>query len=121
MKGKAEDPSTYRGLQIGSTLCKIMVMVIINRLKYWYEKQLLDQQQGFRPRRGTADGILFAKSVQQITHRMEKPTFLLFVDLSAAFDKVERSWLFKDAIKPNDTLYHHFDITLLNHPYLKPH
>ena len=26
---------------------------------------------------------------------MEKPTFLLFVDLSAAFDKVERSWLFK--------------------------
>ena len=95
MKGKAEDPSTYRGLQIGSTLCKIMVMVIINRLKYWYEKQLLDQQQGFRPRRGTADGILFAKSVQQITHRMEKPTFLLFVDLSAAFNKVERSWLFK--------------------------
>ena len=32
-KGKAEDPSTYRGLQIGSLLCKIMVMIIINRLK----------------------------------------------------------------------------------------
>ena len=70
-------------------------MVIINRLKYWYEKQLLDQQQGFRLGRGTADGILFAKSIQQITNRMEKPTFLLFVDLTAAFDKVERSWLFK--------------------------
>ena len=42
-KGKISDPSSYRGLQIGSTLCKIMMMIIINRLKTWYEKQLLDQ------------------------------------------------------------------------------
>ena len=53
-KGKISDPSSYRGLQIGSTLCKIMMMIIINRLKTWYNKQLLDQQQGFRSERGTA-------------------------------------------------------------------
>jgi len=94
-KGKAEDPSTYRGLQIGSLLCKIMVMIIINRLKNWYEEQLSDQQQGFRPGRGTSDGIFFVKSVQQITNKMKKPAFLLFVDLTAAFDKVERKWLFE--------------------------
>ena len=94
-KGKAEDPSTYRGLQIGSLLCKIMVMIIINRLKSWYEEQLSNQQQGFRPGRGTADGIFFVKSVQQITNKMKKPAFLLFVDLTAAFDKVERKWSFE--------------------------
>ena len=94
-KGKAEDASTYRGLQIGSSLCKIMVMIIIHRLQSWYEQQLLDQQQGFRPGRGTTDGIFIAKSIQQITNKMKKPTYLLFVDLTAAFDHVERSWLFQ--------------------------
>ena len=94
-KGKIEDPETYRGLQIGSSLCKIMVVILINRMKQWYEKQLLDQQQGFRMARGTTDGIFVAKNVQMITNKMKKPTFALFVDLSAAFDHVERSWLFK--------------------------
>ena len=94
-KGKSDDPETYRGLQIGSTMCKIMIVMIINRLKQWYEKQLLDQQQGFRTARGTTDGIFVAKRVQQITNKMKKPVYALFVDLSAAFDHVERSWLFK--------------------------
>ena len=70
-------------------------MIIIDRLKTWYEKQLLDQQQGFRSARGTTDGIFVAKSVQQITSKMKKPTYVLFIDLTAAFDHVERSWLFK--------------------------
>ena len=94
-KGKASDPSAYRGLQVGSTLCKILMMLIINRLKTWYEAQLLDQQQGFRCWRGTTDGIFIVKSLQQITNKMKKPTYLLFVDLTAAFDHVERDWLFQ--------------------------
>ena len=94
-KGHHDDPSTYRGLQIGSSLCKIIIVIIIDRLKTWYEKQLLDQQQGFRSARGTTDGIFVAKSVQQITSKMKKPTYVLFIDLTAAFDHVERSWLFK--------------------------
>ena len=94
-KGKVDDPKTYRGLQIGSSLCKILIVIILNRLKAWYESQLTDQQQGFRSGRGTTDGIYVAKRVQQITDKMKKPTFVLFVDLTAAFDHVERSWLFK--------------------------
>ena len=104
-KGKVEDPKTYCGLQIGSSLCKILIFVIINRLKTWYESQLQDQKQGFRSGRGTTDGIYVAKRVQQITDKMKKPTFVLFVDLTAAFDHVERSWLFKSIHKrlKNDT------------------
>ena len=94
-KGKATDPTTYRGIQVGSSLCKILITLIINRLKNWYEEQLMDQQQGFRSARGTTDGIFIAKSIQQITDKMKKPTPILFVDLTAAFDHVERSWLFK--------------------------
>ena len=94
-KGKADDPKTYRALQIGSSLCKILVIIIINRLREWYENQLVDQQQGFRSARGTTDGIFVAKRVQQITDKMKMPAPILFVDLTAAFDHVERSWLFK--------------------------
>ena len=94
-KGSAKDPTTYRGIQIGSTLCKIMAIMIMNRIRKWYELQLLDQQQGFRSGRGTADGIFIVKRIQQITDKMRKPVFLLFIDLTAAFDHVVREWLFK--------------------------
>ena len=83
------------GLQIGSTLCKIMMIIILNRIKSWCNSQLLDQQQGFRQGRGTTDGICIIKRVQQITEKMKIPAFVLFVDLTAAFDRVIRPWLFK--------------------------
>lgn len=94
-KGTYDDPTAYRGLQIGSSLCKILTIIVINRIKDWYEKQLSDQQQGFRSSRGTTDGIFITKRIQQISHKMKKPLYLLFVDLTAAFDKIEREWLFK--------------------------
>ena len=46
-------------------------MIIINRIKVWYEMQLLDQQQGFRTARGTTDGIFVVKAVQQITNKIK--------------------------------------------------
>ena len=94
-KGKLSDPATYRELQIGSTLCKIMMIIILNRIKSWYNSQLLDQQQGFRQGRGTTDGMYIIKRIQQITEKMKMPAFVLFVDLTAAFDHVIRPWLFK--------------------------
>ena len=94
-KGKADDPTTYRALQIGSTLCKLMVIIIISRIHDWYEKQLLDQQQGFRRGRGTTDGLFLAKSLQQIAKKTGKEINILFVDLTAAFDHVNRRWLFR--------------------------
>ena len=72
-----------------------MVIMIIARINTWYEAQLLDQQQGFRTGRGTTDGIFVAKALHQITKRMGKETYVLFVDLTAAFDHIDRRWLFK--------------------------
>ena len=94
-KGSAEDPATYRGLQIGSTLCKVLIILIINRLKSWYEAQLLDQQQGFRKGRGCTDGLFQIKNIQQIALKSKKQVPLIFIDLTAAFDHINRDWLFK--------------------------
>ena len=35
------------------------------------------------------------KRVQQITDRKKQPLYLLFVDLTAAYDHIPRSWLFQ--------------------------
>ena len=45
-KREKKDPKAYRGLQVGGTLCKILIIIIINRMSCWYEQQLTDQQQG---------------------------------------------------------------------------
>ena len=94
-KGSIDDPEAYRALQIGSSLCKILVVIIIKRLNTWYDKQLLDQQQGFRAGRGTNDGIFRLKRIQQITSKTKTQVYALFIDLSAAFDHINRKWLFK--------------------------
>ena len=90
-----DDPTKYRGISIGSTVCKIIINIILKRLRPWYESQLSDEQNGFRQNRGTTDGIFTLKRVQQITHRKLQPLYLLFVDLTAAFDHIPRRWLFK--------------------------
>lgn len=93
-KGSKNDPLNYRGLSIGSTLCKLITNITLDRLQPWYEAQLTDAQNGFRKNRGTTDGIYGLKRVQQITNRKQQPLFLLFVDLTAAFDHIPRNWLF---------------------------
>ena len=72
-KEKATDHKAYRALQIGSTLCKILVLIILERLRKWYDDNLLDQQQGFRPNRGTNDGIFLVKRLQQIANKTTQP------------------------------------------------
>ena len=64
-KGRRDDPAAYRALQIGSSLCKVMVVIIIERIKTWYECQLLDCQHGFRSGRSTVDGIYNLKRMHQ--------------------------------------------------------
>ncbi|XP_066925162.1 uncharacterized protein [Clytia hemisphaerica] len=76
-KGSKNDPSKYRGLSIGSTICKLLVNIILERLRPWYDAQLTDEQNGFRQNRGTTDGIFILKQIQQITDRKKQPLFLL--------------------------------------------
>ena len=97
-KGSKSDPSRYRGLSIGSTLCKLIINIILERIRPWYEAQLSEEQNGFRKNRGTTDGIYSLKRAHQILNRKKQPLFLLFVDLTAAFDHIPRKYLF-DSIR----------------------
>ena len=93
-KGSKKDATKYRGLSIGSTICKLIVNIILSRLQPWYETQLSDEQDGFRLNRGTTDGIYNIKRIQQISNRKMQPLYLAFIDLSVAFDHIPRKWLY---------------------------
>ena len=81
-------------------MCKILVVIIINRIKLWYEAELQDQQ-GFNKDseedvvQPTTDGMYHLKIIHQITAIMKNPAYLAFIDLTAAFDHVIRPWLFQ--------------------------
>ena len=93
-KGSKKDATKYRGLSIGSTICKLIVNIILSRLQPWYETQLSDEQNGFRLNRGTTDGIYNIKRIQQISNRKMQPLYLAFIDLSVAFDHIPHKWLY---------------------------
>ena len=71
-KGSTTDPSKYRGLSIGSTLWKLIIIILV-QIRPWYEAQ---------------------PNIES-----EKTTFISVIcRTSAAFDHIPKKWLF-DAIR----------------------
>ena len=93
-KGSAKDPTKYRGITVSSVIGTVLVKIILKRLLPFYDMSLDEGQMGFRPNRGTTDGIYCLKRVQQWAVRQQKEVYCLMVDLSAAFDHLHRKWLF---------------------------
>ena len=107
-KGSRRDPNMYRGLSIGSSVCKVLIQIILKRLQKWYSLQISEYQNGFVQNRGCTDGVFIAKRIQQIAVSRQTKLHLLFVDLTAAFDTITRKWMF-DSIRmrfrdPNNIL-----------------
>ena len=75
-KGSKSDPKNYRTLQVGSILCKTLIILILNRFAEWYESQLLDFQNSFRKGRGTSDGIYITKIAQNIAYKTNREILL---------------------------------------------
>ena len=94
-KGSNKLAKNFRGLNIGSCVGKVVIAMILERLQQWYTSQLSYHQCGFRPGMGTTDAIYILKRTMQISVRKLEPLYLIFLDLSAAFDHVVRTWLFK--------------------------
>ena len=94
-KGNALDPTKYRGLSIGSTLCKVGVNIILKRTSSFYENHLKNNQFGFRSGVGCNDAIYVIKQLHEIASLSERELFVCFIDLSSAFDHVNRKLLFQ--------------------------
>ena len=90
------DVNNYRGIMLLSILGKIFNYVLNKRITRYCvtEKILSESQNGFLPFRGTIQHIFaLQEMITQMLNTGETP-YLFFLDLSKAFDTINREELF---------------------------
>ena len=95
-KGNKRVCDNHRGISLLSVAGKILARVILNRLnKHLSELVLPETQCGFRSGRGTIDMVFSLRQLQEKAKEQKKDMFIVFVDLTKAFDSVCRSALWE--------------------------
>ena len=83
----------YRGVSLLSVPGKVLTLILLERLQDIIEPQLMEAQCGFREGRGTIDQIWVARQVVERAAEYRTPVMMCFVDLTKAYDSVDRSAL----------------------------
>ena len=95
-KGNKSDCGNYRGISLLSIAGKILTRIILDRLlRFIADKVLPETQCGFRSSRGTADMIFSARQLQEKSREQHMNLYTVFIDLTKAFDTVNRVGLWK--------------------------
>ena len=93
-KGEKSDCSNYRGITLLSIAGKILARVLLNRLVPAIAEDTLPESQcGFRSNRGTTDMVFALRQIQEKCREQNKGLYISFVDLTKAFDTVNREAL----------------------------
>nr|VZI37437.1 unnamed protein product [Spirometra erinaceieuropaei] len=95
-KGNHQVCDNHRGISLLNIGGKIFAHILLNRLNNHLEQGLLPETQcGFRRHRGTTDMIFAARQLQEKCQEMRTHLHSTFVDLTKAFDTVNREGLWK--------------------------
>ncbi|BHF85325.1 hypothetical protein SprV_1002848800 [Sparganum proliferum] len=95
-KGNRQICDNHRGNSLLNNAGKIFARILLNRLNNHLEQGLLPESQcGFRRHRGTTDMIFAARQLQEKCQEMRTHLYSTFVDLTKAFDTVNREGLWK--------------------------
>nr|VZI42375.1 unnamed protein product [Spirometra erinaceieuropaei] len=95
-KGNRQVSDNHRGISLLNIAGKIFARILLNRLNSHLEQGLLPESQcGFRRHRGTTDMIFAARQIQEKCQEMRTHLYSTFVDLTKAFDMVNREGLWK--------------------------
>ena len=89
-KGDVHDPGKYRGITLLSQVLKMLERVLDARIRRRVECDLGEEQQGFRRRRGTADGMYVLRQMAMKKLEVQGSMALGFVDLKKACDTGHR-------------------------------
>ena len=89
--------SGYRTIMVNCAMAKLYSKLIHHRLIVFFEKGKLlgENQQGSRRKRSTADNIFILQQMREKQSLCKQPLFITFLDFSKAFDRVDRSLLYK--------------------------
>ncbi|BHF76209.1 hypothetical protein SprV_0501930700 [Sparganum proliferum] len=95
-KGNRQICDNHRGISLLNIAGKIFARILLNRPNNHLEQGLLPESQcGFRRHRGTTDMIFAARQLQEKCQEMRTHLYSTFVDLTKAFDTVNREGLWK--------------------------
>ena len=83
-KGKGE----FRGIGLVEVIWKLLTLILHRRLA---AINLHDILHGFREGRGTGTATLEAKLLQQLAAMREEVLYMIFLDLTKAYDALDRS------------------------------
>ena len=93
-KGKKSVCGSYRGITILEAVGKVFARLMLNRMNEVICPNVIpESQSGFRPGRGTTDMIFSARQLQEKCTEKQMPLYQVFVDLTKAFDTVNREAL----------------------------
>jgi hypothetical protein len=95
-EGNRELLNNYRGITISSIVYKVLVTIIEDQVMAFVENHDLlgDHQGAFRKGRRCEDHIFTLKGICTIRKTKKQKTYLAFLDVSKAFDTVNRHMLF---------------------------
>ena len=96
-KGNPQVCDNHRGISLLSIAGKILAKILLNRLNAHLDLAGLipESQCGFRKDRGTIDMISTARQLQEKCQEQNVDLYMTFVDLTKAFDTVNRDGLWK--------------------------
>ena len=85
----------YRGISLVAYAGKILLKIIARRLSEYCERVgiLQEEQSGFRPNRSTTNMIFVSRRLQELARKKRIPLYVCFVDLTKAYDCVDRALL----------------------------
>ena len=93
-KGDRGDCNNYRGISLLSVAGKVLARLLLSRLQKLAERIYPESQCGFRPGRSTIDMIFCVRQMQEKSREQQQPLHMAFIDLTKAFDLVDRESLF---------------------------
>ena len=96
-KGTKDECGNYRGVSLLDHTGKIVLKIVANRLGQYAEAQglLPEEQSGFRPKRSTCDMLYVVQMLQEFGRVKNVPLYFCFIDLTKAYDTVNRELLWK--------------------------
>lgn len=94
--GDVNDKGNYRPIAISTAVSKILEDILLKRLKDYLVTT--DNQFGFKKHSSTDMCVYSLKEIIEMYNSQSSPVFVLFLDASKAFDKVEHFTLFRKLI-----------------------
>ena len=93
-KGSKSECGDHRGISLLEAVGKVLSKILLNRLTKWICPVVIPESQcGYRDGRGTMDMIFSASKLMEKCIEQQVPLYQVFVDLTKAFDSINRSAL----------------------------